>query len=169
MVSQPRATPPLTGGTVGSRLTLSLETGCFIRLSSCLFSFSLTWPLSGTVSFPLSSCWKIPISCSVTRTETFCFLFWCYSPPSQEHPSHPWPLQLHSQLCSSVRNERVKWLHYFPISTILFVCFSDLSISTCKFFNCSAILPNFFFEMEHTKQKKSKKITSGTKWGISEG
>lgn len=59
------------GGMVGLRLTCFLETGCFIRLSSYFFSFSLIQLPSSPVSFPFSPCRELPFSCSVTSTEPF--------------------------------------------------------------------------------------------------
>jgi len=146
---------------------LFLYKGCFIRLYFCFFSFSLTRPHSGTVSFPLSSGEKLPLSCSVTWTKRFCSLFSSASLPKSFLPP-PATSQVSPPTLQPFEQRELPFL-FFPFQP--FYCFSLPSISSTVFPNAQSFFSTFS-KTEYTKKKnkqtnkQTNKIPSGNKVGV---
>lgn len=139
-------------------------------MSSQFFSFSLNWPPSCPIPFPLFSCRKLPFSCSVASSETFCSLFPVLL-VSQVLPS-PLATFLFAQTKLQLFQKRNRVTNFPPISASY--SFSSTSIFHLQFFNCAAILSTFLKlsigrrKTNKTKTKNPEKIPLGSKLRISQ-
>lgn len=142
LISWPWVTSPSfhSGGSAGSRLTLSLEIGCFIRLP-CHFvswkSFFLSFLQQETPAHLLShQGWPI------------CSFFPCVS-FSQVLPPPPQPLQLHSQLCNPLRKEEAEW----PLLFSHFSHFSQVCPLPPTTFQLLSHSPNLFWNRTYKEKE----------------